>query len=76
MVAGITHDPKANGNWDAYLGFVWVDNDWKIKVYDMPVSDDRREKLVVLLQKVIEDLENRHPLDMSPREVNKCKDCG
>ena len=75
MVAGLTHDKKADG-YDAYLGFVWVDDDYKIKVYDIPSEPDRRAKLVVLLRKVVSDLENKTPVDTSVRPVGGCVDCG
>ena len=75
MVQDKTKDPNANG-YDAYLGFVWSGDDYKIKVYDIPSEPERRAKLAALLQKVIEDLSDRNPPDTSVREVNKCKDCG
>lgn len=75
MVQGNTRDPKAEG-YDAYLGFNWVGDDYKIKVYDIPAQPERREKLAALLQKVIEDLDNKNPVDTSKRPVDGCLDCG
>ncbi len=55
------------GTFDAYFGFTWVDDSWKIAACVMPTELDQRHKLATLIRQVADDLDNDTPV---PAQIN------
>lgn len=55
------------GTFDAYLGFTWIDDAWKIAATIMPSDLDQRHKLAILLRQIAEELDNDTPV---PEKIN------
>ncbi len=53
---------RNGGTFEAFLGFVYVDDAWKIAAYEMPTELDKRHLLATLLRQIADELDNDTPV--------------